>query len=111
MIADAQSVISVASFAERVFPCGRWPGIQARQSPNQEHSGDEINQFLSALIHYEDKIASSLYVRLSLNTGRPAKRNYCCQAVKSATSRSIIPSALVPQSNFFKLRSRATGEN
>jgi hypothetical protein len=49
---------------ERVFPCGRWPAIQPRQSPNQKHSGHEINQFLSAFVHREDKISSSFYLRL-----------------------------------------------
>jgi len=48
---------------ERVFPGGRWPAIQPRQSPNEEHSGDKIDQFLSALVHRRDKISSSLYLR------------------------------------------------
>ena len=51
---------------ERVFPCGRWPAIQPRQSPHQKHSGHEIDQFLSAFVHREDKISSSLYVRLAI---------------------------------------------
>jgi hypothetical protein len=41
---------------ERVFSSGRWPAIHARQSPNQEHSGDEIDEFLSAFVHFRDKI-------------------------------------------------------
>jgi hypothetical protein len=45
---------------ERVFSRGRWPAIQARQSPNQEHSGHEIDQFLPAFVHQKDKISRSL---------------------------------------------------
>jgi hypothetical protein len=52
--------------AERVFSRGRRPVIQPRQSPNQEHSGHEIDQFLPAFVHRGDKISSSLYVRLEI---------------------------------------------
>jgi hypothetical protein len=40
---------------ERVFSCGRRPAIQPYQSPNQEHSRHEINQFLSPLVRREEQ--------------------------------------------------------
>jgi hypothetical protein len=52
--------------AKCVSSCGRWPAIQGRYAPHQEHSGHELDQFLSALVHLEDKMASSLYIRLTI---------------------------------------------
>jgi hypothetical protein len=61
---------------KRVLPCGRRPAIQPCQSPNQKHSGDEIDQFLSALIHCGDKRSSSLYLGLSLfRRGKHVRRS------------------------------------
>jgi hypothetical protein len=37
--------------AERIFSRGRWTAIQPRQSPDQKHSGDKIDQFLSVFVH------------------------------------------------------------
>jgi len=42
---------------ERVFPSG--PAIQPRRSPNKEHSGDKIDQFLSTFVRTKDKTSSS----------------------------------------------------
>ena len=59
------TALSIAS-PERVFPLGRWPAFETRKSPAKEHRGRQIDDSLASFFHHENKIASSLYVRLEV---------------------------------------------
>jgi hypothetical protein len=43
--------------SESIFSCGRRTAIQARQSPNQKHSGDEVDSWLRFRHHPHPRVA------------------------------------------------------